>query len=256
MPRSSLASFPRLKTWLDAGLGFFYPECCQICGCERAGPAEGYVCGRCQSRPDGIRFVRPPFCERCGLPFRGEVTSRFECGNCQESELVFRQARAAIEATALALDLIHKYKYQRALWLEPLLAGLFTSQAAPELRREQWDWIVPVPLHPVRHREREFNQAQRLALPLGAATGIPLNARLLERVEITRTQTMLSRTERAANVRKAFAMRGARQLGGERIVLVDDVLTTGATTNACARALQQAGAGDICVWTLARAVTH
>jgi ComF family protein len=197
-----------------------------------------------------------PFCDRCGQPFEGEATGRFECSNCREVELAFRQARAAVVATELALDLIHRYKYQRALWLEPLLAALFVPQAAPELRRERWDWIVPVPLHPVRQREREFNQAHRLALPLSAATGIPLNARLLERVETTRTQTMLSRDERAANVRKAFAVRRARQLGGERIVLVDDVLTTGATTNACARALRQAGAGDICVWTLARAVSH
>jgi ComF family protein len=170
--------------------------------------------------------------------------------------LEFRQARAAVRATKLVLDLIHRYKYQRALWFEPLLAALLVPEAAPELRQERWDWIVPVPLHPVRQREREFNQAERLALPLSAATGIPLNARLLERVEITRTQTMLNRIERAANVRKAFAVRRSCQLGGERIVLVDDVLTTGATTNACARALRQAGAGDICVWTLARAVSH
>jgi ComF family protein len=168
--------------------------------------------------------------------------------------LEFRQARAAVMATGLARELIHRYKYQRALWLEPLLAALLVPLAAPALGQEKWDWIVPVPLHPVRQREREFNQAERLALPLSAATGIPLNARLLKRVEITRTQTMLSRTERAANVRNAFAVRRSARLGGERIVLVDDVLTTGATTNACARALRQAGAGDICVWTLARTV--
>jgi len=255
-PRKPAFWLPRLKTWLDAGLAFLYPECCQICGRERAGPAEGYVCRRCRSRPDGIRFVQRPFCERCGLPFAGEITGAFECSNCRELELEFLHARAAVVATGLALDLIHKYKYQRALWLEPLLADLFVPLAAPALGQERWDWIVPVPLHPVRQREREFNQAERLARPLSAATGIPLNARLLERVESTRTQTMLSRTERAANVRKAFAVRRSAQLGGERVVLVDDVLTTGATTNACARALRQAGAGEVCVWTLARAVFH
>ena len=97
--------------------------------------------------------------------------------------------------------------------------------------------IVPVPLHPTKQREREFNQAERLASRLGAATRIPVNNRLLQRVVPTRTQTQLSRQERLVNVRNAFAMRAGQRLNGERIVLVDDVFTTGATTSACARVL-------------------
>jgi ComF family protein len=99
-----------------------------------------------------------------------------------------------------------------------------------------------------------FNQAERLAHRLGAATGIAVNKRLLRRVLPTRTQTQLSRQERLANVRNAFAMRKGQRLNGERVVLVDDVFTTGATTNACARVLMGAGAGEVCVWTVARGV--
>ena len=241
-----------LKCWLETGLGFFYPNTCQVCGSERAMPDEGYVCARCWSRDGGIRFIVPPFCERCGLPYEGEITTSFECSNCREMELHFQSARAAVAARGLVLDVIHRYKYQRALWFEPFLADLLVRQAGPVLSSGNWDMIVPVPLHPLKRREREFNQAERLARRLSAATNIQMNAKLLRRVEITQTQTLLTRQQRAVNVRNAFAVREDPRLHGERIVLVDDVLTTGATTSACARALQTAGAGEVVVWTVAR----
>ena len=152
------------------------------------------------------------------------------------------------------LEVIHRYKYHRALWFEPFLADLLVQRAAPVLASETWDWLVPVPLHPVKEREREFNQAERLARRLGAATGIRVHRRLLRRMAPTRTQTLLSREERLENVRNAFAALPDARLEGERLVLVDDVLTTGATTSACAGALRRAGAGDVCVWTVARGI--
>ena len=111
---------------------------------------------------------------------------------------------------------------------------------------------MPVPLHPTKQKEREFNQAERLARKLSGATGIPVNCRLLRRVVATQTQTLLTRKERLANVRKAFAAWPKVHLEGARIVLVDDVFTTGATTSACAGALKKAGAGEVWVWTVAR----
>jgi len=238
-----------LKRWLDAGLGFFYPPVCQLCYSESATAAEGYVGAHCWQ---GVRFIKPPYCECCGLPYEGEMTTRFECSNCREMELHFQSARAAVVAGKRVLDVIHRYKYQRALWFEPFLADLLVRAAVPALIAEPWDMIVPVPLHPLKKREREFNQAGRLAACLGAATGIAVDTRLLRRVEPTRTQTLLTRRQRAANVRNAFAVRPGCQLDGERVIIVDDVLTTGATTSACARALQKAGAGEIRVWTVAR----
>lgn len=239
-----------MKNFLTAALALIYPEVCQICGVQRAQPAEGLVCAPCWRQ---VRFIRPPFCERCGLPFQGELTAPFECGNCREMELHFRSARSAVATGGMVLEIIHRYKYQRAHWFEAFLADLLIRAAVPELRGEAWDWIVPVPLHPAKEREREFNQAERLARRLADATGIPVATHLLKRVEATRTQTRLTRPERAANVRRAFALRDRRQrLAGERIVLLDDVFTTGATTSACARVLREAGAGEVCVWTVAR----
>jgi ComF family protein len=238
-----------LKSWLEAGLGFFYPNRCQLCNSELATAVEGYIGTRCWQ---SIRFIKPPFCECCGLPYEGEITTSFECGNCREMDLHFQSARAAVVAGKSMLEVIHRYKYQRALWFEPFLAELLIRAARPPLASGNWDLIAPVPLHPLKQREREFNQAERLALRLGAAAQIPVNARLLRRVELTRTQTQLSREQRAANVRHAFAMRRECRLAGERVVLVDDVLTTGATTSACAKVLRAAGAGAVCVWTVVR----
>lgn len=238
-----------LARGLNAALGLVYPEACQICGEERAAPDAGFVGPRCRSH---IRFIQPPFCARCGLPFEGELTTSFECGNCRGEDLHFSSARSAAAARGPVLEAIHRYKYQRALWFEPFLAELLIRRAAPELRRERWDWIVPVPLHPVKQREREFNQAERLAFRLGRAAGIQVRAGLLRRTLPTRTQTLLTREQRTANVRKAFELRADCRLRGRRIVLLDDVFTTGATTNACAKALRRAGADEVCVWTVAR----
>jgi ComF family protein len=167
-------------------------------------------------------------------------------------ELHFRSARSAVTTGGAVLEAIHRYKYQRALWFENFLGDLLVRQAEPELRQEKWDWIVPVPLHATKQREREFNQAERLARRLSAASGIPVNSRLLKRVLPTRTQTQLTREQRATNVRHAFVVRPGHRLQGERIIMLDDVFTTGATTSACARVLREAGAGEVCVWTVAR----
>lgn len=244
-------NFSRLLA--DAALAFVFPEACQHCGRERATAAEGYLCGGCWKN---LRFICEPFCQRCGLPYPGAITTAFECANCREMELHFCRARSVIAAQGMALEIIHRYKYRRAQWFGPLLTRLLNNAAAPALAREGWDLLVPVPLHPRKLAEREFNQAERLANALGRAANIPVNASLVHRVEPTRTQTRLSRSERAANVRRAFAPAPGAACAARRIVLIDDVLTTGATTSACARVLLDAGAAEVCVWTLARGLLH
>jgi len=235
--------------WLRAGLGLIYPEVCQLCEKERATAAEGFVGRQCWSQ---VRFIRPPFCDRCGLPFEGNITTNFVCTNCHDLHLHFSSARSAVVAKTTVLEAIHRYKYSHALWFEAFLADLLVREAGPVLRAGQWNFIAPVPLHPLKLREREFNQAERLAWHLSRATGIPLNNKLLRRVSPTMTQTKLTREQRSANMKNAFSMQNRAGINGKRVVLVDDVFTTGATTNACAAALRRAGAGEVAVWTVAR----
>jgi competence protein ComFC len=240
--------------WIEAAAGLLFPDLCQLCRERRATRGEGYVCAACWKREGGVRFIRPPFCERCGLPFAGEITAAFECSNCRDLDLAFSHARSAVVATPALLRVIHGYKYDGNLFYEPFLADLFRREAAPELAKERWDALVPVPLHPTRQREREFNQAERLARQLALACAIPVEAGLVCRTRFTDTQTRLSREKRATNMRRAFALVGKPDLRGKRFVVIDDVLTTGATTSACAAVLKKAGAAEVMVWTLARGI--
>jgi competence protein ComFC len=234
---------------VDAGLNLVYPAVCQICREQRATKAESYLCTSCCRK---LRPIEPPFCAKCGTPFEGEIGGTFECSECKDVDLKFDSARAAVRVDAFMLDVVHKYKYARWMWFEKFLGELLVRVAAPELRKERWDLIVPVPLHSMKKREREFNQADRLAKYLSRAIGVPMNTSILKRIAPTQSQTHLTRAERAENVKKAFALRAPVDLKGMHIVLIDDILTTGATTSACAGILRKAGAAKIQVWTVAR----
>jgi len=251
-PQNTLKEFwSRLAPWVEGCLAFVYPHWCQICQAERATPENGFLCQTCRKE---VAYVSKPHCERCGLPFPGDLTHSFECSNCQDRELAFEWARAAVIAKGVPLEVIHRYKYQRALWFEPFLADLLVQAAAPHLDSNHWDFLVPVPLHPLKLREREFNQAERLARRLGRATGIPVAPYWVQRIEPTTTQTHLSRDERVLNVGHAFAPVPKTRLKGQRCIIIDDVLTTGATTNAVAKTLRNLGSGPVGVWSVARAV--
>jgi len=255
MKIEQIIGFAWSKTWLDAACSFLYPEVCQICNQEPAKPDNGFVGDNCRKN---VTRIESPFCERCGLAFEGDISGPFECSNCRTETYAFTYARSAAFARGTLLDIIHKYKYSRALWFEPFLAELFKEVAAPVLLCEQWDMIVPVPLHPVKFAEREFNQAENLAHCLANNVGVPVASACLSRVKPTESQTRLTRAQRAENVRTAFAFnhRASQLVAGKRIIVVDDVFTTGATTNACARLLRKHGAEAVCVWTLARGMYH
>jgi competence protein ComFC len=246
----ALAMTNRLEVWANAALSFLYPEVCQLCGKQPATPARSFICEACRT---GVRFIAPPFCPVCGRPFVGEVATELPCSNCRGLDLGFHWARSAAVARGCVLEAIHRYKYRGQLWYEGFLAELLGQQAGPELRRPDWDCCVPVPLHPVKERERGFNQAHRLACRLSMLTGIPVEATILRRVLPTPSQTRLSRNARIQNMRRAFALRRNRAVKGWRCLVIDDVFTTGSTTGACARVLREAGADLVAVWTVARA---
>lgn len=240
---------PRFGELIAAAAALVYPDTCQLCHVNRAGPKESFICEACRR---SISFLEWPFCQTCGQPYEGDISLEFRCTNCENRQFAFSHARSAVAARGVMLEIIHLYKYANSLWVEPLVAELLVSRARVELQARDWDCLIPVPLHPARQRERGYNQASRLAAQVSKSTGIPVREGVLARSRPTPSQTRLSRKQRERNMREAFVFKGKEEVRGQRVVLIDDVFTTGATTNACARVLRQAGAVDVCVWTLAR----
>jgi competence protein ComFC len=232
----------------QAAVSLLYPATCTTCGKSvRAGE---YLCDACEAKI--VRIV-PPFCETCSEPFEGSMTSAFTCANCAHRTIYFDAAVAAYRGRDIVREIIHEFKYARQIHLRHLVAHWLRAALDDErLRDISFDLIVPVPLHPARQRERGFNQAGLLAESLSAETSMP-STPVLERIRYTTTQTALDRSERMENLHNAFRLRKNADVRGLRVLLIDDVLTTGSTLSECARVLKRAGAISVHAATAARA---
>ncbi len=224
----------------QAAVSLLYPSTCIICGKNvRAGE---YLCDGCEAKI--IRIV-PPFCETCSEPFEGSINTAFSCANCAHRTIHFDAAVAAYRGRGI--------KYNRQIHLRHVVARWLRAALDDErLRDYEFDVVVPVPLHPARQRERGFNQASLLAQLLSAHTSIPCKP-VLKRIRYTTTQTALDRSERMENLHNAFRLRKNADVRGLRVLLIDDVLTTGSTLSECARVLKRAGAKSVHAATAARA---
>lgn len=229
-------------------MDLIYPRACA--GCGRPDPDAGrYLCWDCLARVD---FVQPPFCELCGDPVGGRVGHAYRCALCSERRVWFDAARSVARYDGILGLLIRDLKYHGAFWLADDLADLLAAGVRTHYDTGEFDAIAAVPLHLSKQRLRGYNQSALLAAALGRRLGLPLARRCLRRVRPDRSQTHLTVSERAANVAGAFGTRWNRWLAGRRILLVDDVMTTGATVNDCARALKEGGAAVVRVITVAR----
>lgn len=229
-------------------VSLFYPSLCVVCSADV--DVGEYLCGDCTSKTPRIK---PPFCEKCSEPFASAFTESFSCANCAHRTLHFDAAVAAYQSRGIVRKLVHEFKYARQLHLRhPVARWLSETLDDPRLRGRHFHVIVPVPLHPTRERERGFNQAQLLAELLSAKISVPL-CRALERIRYTTTQTAFDRTARMQNLRNAFRLRKKMNVQDLRVLLIDDVLTTGSTLSECARVLKKAGAISVHAATAARA---
>ncbi len=235
--------------WISTAVDLFYPRNCPLCGVNLKEHEAGVVCGECLSR---ARLIEPPFCQRCALPFDGAIPEPFVCGHCHKLKFHFTRAVAACRAEGVVRDCIHRFKYRREYYFGQHLAGWLAGATRRWLDVTNWGMIIPVPLHPRKRREREFNQSEWLAHALGHELNVPVVTSVLRRVVDTQSQTFLGAEERAANMRKAFAVRHGERVKGHRVLLVDDVFTTGATLDGCARVLTASGATEVVAVTVAR----
>jgi ComF family protein len=233
--------------FLSAALDLVLPPRCM--GCGLIVPADGSFCPDCWA---SLAFITPPTCALCGDPFEVPRESGSLCGACLAEPPRFN-ARAVVAYGGAAKDVILGLKHSD----RDHLARAMGAQIA----RLGSDWlvgalIVPVPLHRSRLWRRGYNQAALIARAVARASGADLALDLLERRKATPPSQGMNRTERAANVRGAFRVpQGKREkLRGRAVVLIDDVLTTGATADACARTLRRAGAATVNLLAWARVV--
>lgn len=283
MPRFSFAPDPPAgwRQWVTAALDLLFPPLCPLCG-ERLGEGRhDPVCGACWER---LPRLVPPYCACCGRPFYTlepegpsgsallDTTPRPTPSPCVVSESAqsgargpglcepcrrlpppFAYARAAALYRDTVRDALHTFKFGRKTAMARPLGDLLAEAGRAIPSGEAVDYLVPVPLHPDREADRGFNQALLLARQLSRRWGIPVAEGVLRRARATRPQTELSAQERRANVRDAFVLHRAHRMGGTHLLLVDDILTTGATVAECCRVLLAAGgARTVGILTVAR----
>jgi ComF family protein len=224
----------------------------QCPACRSLVAETGTLCPDCWK---GMDFLAPPFCQRCGLPFSFDAGGEsLICAPCLDAPPPWRQARSVLRYDDASKGLVLAMKHADRTDLAPALARWMARAGADLL--EGCDLIVPVPLHWMRLFTRRFNQSALLAHGLGRLSGKPVAPDLMSRTRRTQSQGHLHRSERMGNVKGAFAVRPGQlsRIQGKSLLLIDDVLTSGATAAECARVLLKAGAEHVDVLSVARAV--
>jgi ComF family protein len=241
---------PGVREFLQAAGELLFPPACLACGVGLDGRREVSYCSGCL---EAISFLQQPCCTLCGIPFEAAAGDSHLCGTCLVHPWHFSRARAAVRYQPPVSEAIKMFKYGGRMHGVKTLAALsqlwLQKQPLPEP-----DLLLPVPLHLRRLRRRGFNQALVLCRQIFPSWRREIAATLLERNVWTRPQTGLRGAARQRNVRNSFRVRTPDKVRGKRILLVDDVFTTGATVNECARVLVENGAAEVAVFTLARAL--
>jgi ComF family protein len=243
----ALSALERAQELGRAVLDWVYPPHCVHCGRPLAPADRRILCADCEDDLRGSRIVEP-FCSTCGVPLPGGD----ECGLCRQGAQTFDVGRSLFRYSGPVGALIRSFKYEGAYHLGAEVVDRFVQ---PDWLPEDIgdvDCAAPVPLHPRRRRERGYDQAKLLAEAFCGQWGWPLQDGALRRTRYTESQTGHNRRDRWLNVHGAFQARSGA-VEGRHVLLIDDVMTTGATASACAAAVRQAGGEKVSVLTLTRA---
>jgi ComF family protein len=231
-----------------AALDLAFPRHCA--GCERTvDRLHGHLCWECFRK---IEWRGTGVCERCGLLLEARVTHAFTCHACQEHAPAFDRARSAGRFHGVLREILHQFKYNGATWLAEDLTEMLHGCVLGHFAAGEVDLVVPVPLHRQKQRERSYNQSALLAAALARQLRRPCLGDVLARTRATPTQTRLNALQRRRNIREAFAVRAPEWVRGRTALVVDDVMTTGATLSEIAACLKHAGTWRVWAVTVAR----
>jgi len=226
-----------------------FPPRCFLCGSmERTG--QFTFCPECVSL---INFVGIPLCTSCGVPFAGAYGTNHLCEDCISSRPPFTIARALGMYEKTLLDAIHLFKYNSNIGIGEKLGEMMAQYNYDSLNIGDYSLVIPVPLHPIRLRKRGFNQALILARHIAKRFLLPLDFTVLRRSVDTQPQVGLGKSERYRNIKGVFNVMDNARVRDQKVLLVDDVYTTGSTVMECTRALLRGSAEEVAVLTLARA---
>jgi ComF family protein len=244
-----------LRDALDALAAVLFPAPCRICGETLQTASRIPLCEACLG---SFERIAEPMCRCCGRPFASPVAAQTLpplCRLCRAGLYAFDRARSFAIYDDVLAGAIVLLKYEEVTRLGHWFAARLGEIIARSEENFRADVVVPVPLHPDRQRERGYNQAELIARPLAERRGLKFGALLLQRTKPRPPQLVLSRSEHWKSVRGAYATRPGVRVDNLRVLLVDDVMTTGATLDACARALRKAGASSVMGLTVARVVS-
>lgn len=241
-----------LRNYWETIVDLVYPTNCIICKKHLGSRKTDLICADCLNRAENNL---PPFCAKCGGNLKDKEQEKGICSSCRDKNFCFKRAWSVTLYKGIMEDLIHMFKYQNKPQLaKPLSRMMIDFMETYNLALKGFDWVVGVPLHSSKLREREYNQAQLLAENIAEYFAIPVSKGNLQRCKPTPPQSSLTPEKRWNNVANAFTLKEPEQFKDKRILLVDDLLTTGATCSEIAKTLNQAQAS--CVFTLTLSIAR
>ncbi len=234
-----------MNRWLESLLTFIYPAKCRLCKMPMGVGQVHYLCDECWGQ---IECLAPPWCQICGVPHRNVV-----CADCRAQSPLYDRFRSIAFYEPTLREAIHLLKYDKKLILAKHLIHLIQAHLPADLSATDYDVLLPIPLHTRRYRERGFNQAERIAQGIEQVWKVPICTDILVRVKNTDPQSrMKSRQERMENIAGAFLVRSPDVICGQKLLLIDDIFTTGTTVNEALKVLRAANPTSVDVLTLAR----
>lgn len=238
-----------LQDIIKSALNILWPLYCQACKEKLNLDSKVHLCEDCFAK---IKFNKLPFCKKCGRSLEANNSYSDYCRNCQKNEFNFERSYSACLYEGILKELLHEFKYNKNMQAGNILSAILLKFFEENFPEEKFDFIVPIPLFAAKEREREFNQAEILARPISKKFLITLSKGVLVKLRPTPSQTTLTKEKRFLSQKGVFKVRRPEVFYKKKLLVIDDIMTTGATMNEAAFTLKKNGASEVYGLTLIR----